>query len=104
MLTVLLQLPGSGFNMDFLILISVSMIIMYFFMIRPQVKKQKDESKFRSEIAKGDKVLTSGGRVFCATALGKNLQEAQLKAYDLVESVSFDGAFYRKDIGNKGMK
>jgi preprotein translocase subunit YajC len=61
MLNLLLQLPGSGFNMDFLILISVSMIIMYFFMIRPQVKKQKDESKFRSEIAKGDKVLTLGG-------------------------------------------
>ena len=50
------------------------------------------------------KVLTSGGRVFCATALGKDLQEAQSKAYDLVESVSFDGAFYRKDIGNKGIK
>lgn len=47
--------------MDFLILISVSMIIMYFFMIRPQVKKQKNESKFRSEITKGDKVLTLGG-------------------------------------------
>ena len=41
-----------------------------------------------------DKILTSGGRVFCATALGKDLQEAQSKAYDLVESVSFDGAFY----------
>jgi len=52
----------------------------------------------------GDKVLTSGGRVFCATALGKDLQEAQKKAYDLVESVSFNGAFYRKDIGNKGLK
>ena len=51
-----------------------------------------------------DKVLTSGGRVFCATALGKDLHEAQSKAYDLVESVSFDGAFYRKDIGNKGLK
>ena len=51
-----------------------------------------------------DKILTSGGRVFCATALGKDLQEAQSKAYDLVESVSFNGAFYRKDIGNKGMK
>ena len=51
-----------------------------------------------------EKVLTSGGRVFCATALGKDLQEAQSKAYDLVESVSFDGAFYRKDIGNKGIK
>ena len=52
----------------------------------------------------GDKVLTSGGRVFCATALGKDLQEAQSKAYDLVESVSFEGAFFRKDIGNKGLK
>jgi len=51
-----------------------------------------------------EKVLTSGGRVFCATALGKDLQEAQSKAYDLVESVSFDGAFYRKDIGHKGIK
>jgi len=51
-----------------------------------------------------DKVITSGGRVFCATALGNDLQEAQSKAYDLVESVSFDGAFYRKDIGNKGIK
>ena len=51
-----------------------------------------------------DKILTSGGRVFCATALGKDLQEAQSKAYDLVESVSFDGAFYRRDIGNKGLK
>ena len=50
------------------------------------------------------KILTSGGRVFCATALGKDLQEAQSKAYDLVESVSFDGAFYRRDIGNKGLK
>jgi phosphoribosylamine--glycine ligase len=36
--------------------------------------------------------------------LGKDLQEAQSKAYDLVESVSFDGAFYRKDIGNKGIR
>ena len=52
----------------------------------------------------GDKVLTSGGRVFCATALGKDLQEAQSKAYDLVKSVSFEGAFFRKDIGNKGLK
>tara|TARA_B100000287_G_scaffold354758_1_gene345121 strand:+ start:1039 stop:2307 length:1269 start_codon:yes stop_codon:yes gene_type:complete len=51
-----------------------------------------------------DKVLTSGGRVFCATALGKNLKEAQSKAYNLVNSVSFNGAFCRKDIGYKGIK
>ena len=51
-----------------------------------------------------NKVMTSGGRVFCATALGINLKEAQSKAYDLVNSVSFNGAFFRKDIGYKGIK
>ena len=50
------------------------------------------------------KVLTSGGRVFCATALGDSLKEAQFKAYNLVDKVSFDGAFYRRDIGFKGIK
>ena len=53
---------------------------------------------------KNDKVLTSGGRVFCATALGNNLKEAQENAYNLVSKVSFEGAFFRKDIGNKGIK
>ena len=51
-----------------------------------------------------NKVMTSGGRVFCATALGINLKEAQSKAYDLVNLVSFNGAFCRKDIGYKGIK
>ena len=51
-----------------------------------------------------DNVVTSGGRVFCATALGDDLKSAQSKAYNLVESVSFDGAFHRKDIGFKGIK
>ena len=51
-----------------------------------------------------NKVLTSGGRVFCATALGDNLKEAQTKAYNLVDQVSFEGAFFRKDIGFKGIK
>jgi len=50
-----------------------------------------------------DKILTSGGRVFCATALGDDLKDAQQKAYNLVESVRFKGAFSRKDIGNKGI-
>lgn len=36
-------------------------LIFYFFMIRPQVKKQKDARKFREELKNGDKVLTIGG-------------------------------------------
>ena len=35
--------------------------VFWFFMIRPQVKKQKNERKFREQIKKGDKVITSGG-------------------------------------------
>ena len=50
------------------------------------------------------KVMTSGGRVFCATALGEDLKTAQSKAYNLVDSVSFEGAFHRIDIGFKGIK
>ena len=52
----------------------------------------------------GDQIMTAGGRVFCATALGDNLKAAQTKAYNLVDTVSFEGAFFRKDIGFKGIK
>tara|TARA_B100000029_G_scaffold516695_1_gene632823 strand:- start:5928 stop:7196 length:1269 start_codon:yes stop_codon:yes gene_type:complete len=48
-------------------------------------------------------VKTSGGRVFCATALGNDLKTAQSKAYNLSKCVSFEGAFFRKDIGDKGL-
>jgi len=46
--------------MTFLPLILV-IVVFYFFMIRPQVKKQKDLKKFRDELKKGDKVITIGG-------------------------------------------
>ena len=52
----------------------------------------------------GDTLRTAGGRVFCATALGDDLKSAQAKAYNLVNTVSFEGAFCRKDIGYKGIK
>ncbi|MBL7472547.1 preprotein translocase subunit YajC [Robertkochia sediminum] len=35
--------------------------VMYFFMIRPQIKKQKQEKKFASELKKGDRVITKSG-------------------------------------------
>ena len=46
--------------MTFLPLILI-VVIFYFFMIRPQVKRQKDLKKFRESLAKGDKVVTTGG-------------------------------------------
>ncbi len=69
------------------------------------VDETKETKLFHAGTKLNDnKIFTSGGRVFCATALGDNLKEAQTKAYNLVEKVSFDGAYYRKDIGFKGIK
>lgn len=42
-------------------MIILMFVIMYFFMIRPQRKQQKELEKFRSELKKGDKVITAGG-------------------------------------------
>ena len=50
------------------------------------------------------KVLTAGGRVLGVTAVAKTLSEAIDKAYDAVKTVSFENAFYRKDIGQKALK
>lgn len=47
------------------------------------------------------KLVTSGGRVLGVTAMGKNISEAREKAYANVKKISFDGAFYRSDIGIK---
>ena len=50
-----------------------------------------------------DKVVTSGGRVLCATALGKTVGEAQQNAYALARKVSWSGSFYRTDIGYRAI-
>ena len=46
--------------MSFLPLLLI-IVVFYFFMIRPQVKRQKEVRKFRESLAKGDKVVTTGG-------------------------------------------
>ncbi|MFI5251142.1 MAG: phosphoribosylamine--glycine ligase [Bacteroidota bacterium] len=50
-------------------------------------------------------VLTSGGRVLAVTALGPkdNFEETIRKAYSAVKKITFDGAYYRSDIGKKGL-
>jgi phosphoribosylamine--glycine ligase len=50
-----------------------------------------------------ENILTSGGRVLCACALGTNLAEAQTKAYELANRITWDNAFYRTDIGFKAL-
>lgn len=49
--------------------------------------------------ADGPSVLTAGGRVLAVTSYGKNLEAALEKSYDSISKINYDGAFYRKDIG-----
>ena len=49
-------------------------------------------------------VVTSGGRVLCATALGASVSEAQRKAYEQVNKISWDGMFCRHDIGYRAIQ
>ena len=48
-------------------------------------------------------LLSSGGRVLCATALGTTIQEAQTKAYALLGAITLEGAQYRTDIGARAI-
>ena len=49
-------------------------------------------------------VVTAGGRVLCVTALGESVSQAQQSAYQAVAKISWDGMFYRKDIGYRAIK
>ncbi|GAW86543.1 phosphoribosylamine--glycine ligase [Bathymodiolus platifrons methanotrophic gill symbiont] len=50
------------------------------------------------------KVVTAGGRVLCACALGDDIKQAQEKAYQLTQKISWDKVYYRTDIGFKALK
>ena len=52
---------------------------------------------------KDGKVVTSGGRVLCVTALGGNVSMAQRRAYEVADKIKFDGAQLRHDIGYRAI-
>jgi len=60
---VLLQEGGSpqGGGAQTLIMFGLIAVVFYFFMIRPQMKRNKETKKFRESLAQGDKVITAGG-------------------------------------------
>jgi phosphoribosylamine--glycine ligase len=47
----------------------------------------------------GNKVVTNGGRVICATAMADELMDALDKSKELAEAINFEGKYFRKDIG-----
>lgn len=61
LLTVLLQAPAAGGGSMMWIMLIAMFVIMYFFMIRPQNKKQKEIANFRKSLQVNQKVITAGG-------------------------------------------
>ncbi len=61
MTNLVLQAAAGGGSMSFLIMMVAIFAIMWFFMIRPQQKKQKEIRKFQNSLAEGSKVVTGGG-------------------------------------------
>lgn len=70
-----------------------------------EINMPEDDMIFVAGAKKIDgKLLTSGGRVLGVTAIGDSLKDAIDKAYDKVNKVSFDNAFFRKDIGKRALE
>ncbi|MDX1828313.1 MAG: preprotein translocase subunit YajC [Lutibacter sp.] len=58
--TIFLQAAG-GSSLTSMLPFLLMFVVIYFFMIRPQMKRQKNEKKFQSALAKGNKVITTSG-------------------------------------------
>ncbi len=52
----------------------------------------------------GEHVVTNGGRIFCVTSLGESVQAAQGNAYRAVDNITWEGMFFRKDIGYRAIR
>ncbi len=63
-----------------------------------------DAMVFHAGTALDGKLVVTGGRVLCVTALGESAKAAQQRAYDVLQHIHFDGAHWRNDIGHRAIK
>ncbi len=70
--------PQASGGLEFLIMIIVFFAIMYFMIIRPQQKKQKEHNALLASLSKGNEVVTNGGIIGKITAIGDNLVEIKV--------------------------
>lgn len=72
--------PFGGGGSQFMIMMVALLAIMYFLMIRPNQKREKDRKEMLAAVAKGDKVVTSGG--ICGSVVGLSEKTVVLKVSD----------------------
>ncbi len=103
---IIAQAAGNGEEgggLSFFILLGGMFLIMYLFMIRPQVKRQKEAKKFREALQKGDQVVTIGGVHGKVVEIGENsvvisVEQGKLRVEKSALSAS---AFNEQDIQKK---
>ncbi|MBQ3631280.1 MAG: preprotein translocase subunit YajC [Prevotella sp.] len=94
---------GGGSMMSFWLMIIGMFAIMYFFMILPQRKKQKEIQKFQNELAEGTQVVTGGGIYGTVKSidLTKNTVDVKI-ARDVV--ITVDRSYVFKDMANTNLQ
>ena len=104
MTNILLQAAqGGGSAMPMLLMMVAIFAIMYFFMIRPQQKRQKEIQKFQNQLAEGTQVVTGGGiyGTVKSVDLAKNTVDVKI-AKDVV--ITVDKGYVFKDMANTPMQ
>ena len=93
------QAAQGGSGMSMLLMMVAIFAIMYFFMIRPQQKRQKEIQKFQNQLTEGTQVVTGGGIYGTVKSidLAKNTVEVKI-ARDVVITVDKNSVF--KDMAN----
>ena len=89
---------GSGSIMDFLPMILI-FVVAYFFMIRPQMKRQKDEKKFSAELKKGDRIITKSG--LHGKVLDLNDKDASCVIETMAGKLKFDRSAISMEMSKK---
>ena len=99
MTNILLQAQGGGSAMPMLLMMVAIFAIMYFFMIRPQQKRQKAIQQFQNQLTEGTQVVTGGGiyGTVKSVDLAKNTVEGKI-ARDVV--ITVDKSYVFKDMAN----
>jgi preprotein translocase subunit YajC len=76
---ILLQASTTGMgNLGTYLPLLLIIVVFYFFMIRPQMKKQKELKNYRNSLQKGDKVVTTGGIYGKITSVGESTIEVEI--------------------------
>jgi preprotein translocase subunit YajC len=97
------QAAGQGSGMSMIIMMIAIFAIMWFFMIKPQQKKQKEIQKFQNELTEGTEVVTGGGihGVVKSIDLAKNTVDVKI-ARDVIITVDRGSVF--KDMSSTPMQ